>query len=76
MKSVVIDILGWSGFLFILLGYYLNAKKKLCCFVIWGCGNIIYICYGYIINALPLIAMSFFILLMNIFGYLNWNKKN
>tara|TARA_B100000579_G_C22284235_1_gene599677 strand:+ start:353 stop:580 length:228 start_codon:yes stop_codon:yes gene_type:complete len=75
MNFVTIDILGWSGFLLILLGYYLNAKKKLFCFVIWGFGNIIYICYGYIINALPLMAMSFFILLMNIFGYLNWIKK-
>ena len=75
MNYIIIDILGWTGFLLILLGYYLNAKKQIHCFAVWGFGNIIYIYYGYIISASPIIAMSLFVLFMNIFGYLNWIKE-
>jgi len=75
MNSVTIDIIGWAGFFMILLGYYFNAKKRLFCFSIWGIGNIIYFLYGYIIHAMPIMAMSVFVLSMNIYGYLNWVKE-
>jgi len=75
MNYITIDILGWTGFLLILIGYYFNAKKQIYCFAVWGVGNIIYKYYGYIISALPIIAMSLFVLFMNIFGYLNWIKE-
>ena len=72
MESFQIDVIGWLGFILVSLGYYFNAKKKLYCFYVWGLGNAIYIYYGYIINAFPIIAMSLFVLFMNIYGYLNW----
>ncbi|MDP6169136.1 MAG: hypothetical protein QF780_03935 [Candidatus Marinimicrobia bacterium] len=76
MNHFIIDAIGWLGFFLILLGYYFNAKKKLYCFSIWGVGNIIYIMYGYIIHAMPIMAMSVFVLSMNIYGYLNWVKED
>jgi hypothetical protein len=76
MNHFIIDTIGWLGFFLILLGYYFNAKKKLYCFSIWGVGNIIYIMYGYIIHAMPIMAMSVFVLSMNIYGYLNWVKED
>ena len=69
------DLIGWIGFLFIIAGYYLNAKKYINCFFIWGAGNIIYIVYGYILNAIPIIAMSAFVLYMNVYGYYSWMDK-
>jgi len=75
MNYFNIDMLGWIGFLFILFGYYLNARKRLHCFSIWGIGNIVYFIYGYIIHAFPVMAMSIFVLGMNIYGYIIWNKK-
>ena len=69
------DSIGWIGFLFIIVGYYLNAKKYINCFFIWGAGNIIYIIYGYILNAIPIIAMSAFVLCMNVYGYYSWMDK-
>ena len=74
MEDSIIDMIGWLGFALILLGYYFNAKKKLYCFYIWGLGNIVYILYGFVINAFPIMAMSVFVLIMNIYGYLNWAK--
>ena len=50
------------------------AKKKLYYFYIWGLGNVVYIFYGFIINAFPIMAMSVFVLIMNIYGYFNWVK--
>ena len=75
MNILFIDLIGWVGFLFITIGYYLNAKKYINCFFIWGTGNIIYIIYGYIISAIPIIAMSSFVLCMNVYGYYNWKEE-
>ena len=70
-----IEIFGWIGFLFIISGYYLNAKKKPYCFYIWGVGNTLFIVYSILINSSPMLLMSFFTLGMNIYGHLQWNKK-
>ncbi len=72
----MIDTVGWLGFSLIFLGYYFNAKKKIYCFYIWGLGNTVYIIYGYIIDAIPIIAMSIFVLIMNFYGYISWSKEN
>jgi len=69
-----IDMLGWFGFLFIILGYYLNSQKKIYCFYIWGIGNMIFIIYAYQIDSIPMLFMSFFTLGMNIYGYIEWKK--
>ena len=74
MDDQITGIIGWLGFALVSIGYYFNAKKKLYCFFIWGIGNAIYILYGFIISAPPIIAMSVFVLGMNIYGYLNWVK--
>ena len=76
MEYLNIEIVGWLGFLLILFGYYFNAKKKLYCFYVWGFGNIVYIVYGYIIDATPIMAMSVFVLMMNVYGYYNWEKES
>tara|TARA_Y100000748_G_scaffold300132_1_gene298130 strand:+ start:1003 stop:1233 length:231 start_codon:yes stop_codon:yes gene_type:complete len=76
MENFYIDILGWLGFLLILVGYYLNAQKQIICFPIWAIGNIIYIIYGFILNAFPIMAMSIFVLGMNVYGYKNWVKDS
>ena len=75
MKFLFTDIIGWAGFSLIFLGYYFNAKKKIYCFFIWGIGNLIYLVYGILLSALPIMAMSTFVLCMNIYGYYNWKKQ-
>ena len=74
MDAHIIDMIGWLGFILILLGYYFNARKKIYCFYIWGLGNVVYVIYGFIINAFPMMAMSAFVLIMNVYGYLSWVK--
>ena len=72
MDYYIIDTIGWLGFFLILLGYYFNARKKLYCFYIWGLGNVLYAIYGFMLDAFPMMAMSAFVLMMNIYGYLSW----
>ncbi len=76
MNELLINSAGWVGFLLILFGYYLNAKKSIYCFLLWIIGNSIYFIYGFIIDALPVMAMSIFILIMNIYGYHSWSDKS
>tara|TARA_B100000900_G_scaffold7614_1_gene6420 strand:+ start:164 stop:397 length:234 start_codon:yes stop_codon:yes gene_type:complete len=76
MDIYYIELLGWIGFSFISLGYYLNAQKNPHCFYIWGFGNILFALYAFLIESNPMIIMSIFTLGMNIYGYLQWNKNN
>ena len=75
MNFNYIELIGWTGFLFIIFGYYLNAKKYSYCFFIWGVGNILFILYANLINSIPMFFMSIFTLGMNVYGYLQWNKN-
>ena len=75
MKYDYIELFGWIGFLFIVCGYYLNAKKHPDCFYIWGIGNILFLIYAIFINTFPLFFMSLFTLGMNIYGWIQWNKN-
>ena len=70
-----IELMGWLGFLFILIGYYLNAKQNINCFYIWGLGNILFMIYALMISAPPQVAMSIFVLGMNVYGYIEWKRK-
>ena len=72
----VVEYIGWLGFIFVLLGYYFNAKQKIYCFCIWGLGNILFLIYGFLINAVPQIAMCIFVLGMNIYGYKQWSNND
>ena len=76
MDSLLIDVLGWIGFGLILVGYFLNARKSIYCFYIWGMGNILYFTYGYFIHAIPMMAMSVFVLGMNIYGFVSWKDNS
>ena len=75
MKFDYIELFGLIGFLFIICGYYLNAKKHPDCFYIWGIGNILFLLYAIFINSFPLFFMSIFTLGMNIYGWIQWNKN-
>ncbi len=66
------EIVGWIGFGFIFLGYYLNSQKNILCFFSWMIGNIIFIVYAYQIESNPMLFMSLFTLAMNIYGYIKW----
>ena len=72
--NVEYDWIGWIGTVMIIFGYYFNAKKIKTCFIIWGLGNVAFLIYAYLIDAPPQIAISAFVIGMNVFGYRQWSK--
>ena len=75
VQSSLIEITGWLGLILIMLGYYFNAQKKLYCFYIWGIGNTMYFIYAVLTDSMPIAALSIFIIIMNIYGWIKWNKE-
>ena len=71
---MIVELIGWLGTALIMLGYYLNARKYKTCFYVWGLGNIRFLIYSYLISGTPQVAVSIFVLGMNIYGYKQWSK--
>ena len=71
-----VELLGWLGFILLSIGYYTNSKKNIICFYFWAMGNIVFIFYAFLITSIPMLCMSLFTLIMNVYGYFNWIKDN
>ena len=71
----MIEVIGWLGFVGLIIGYILNAKKSVSCFYVWGLGNILMMVYAVMIDSNPQVATAFAVLLMNVYGYIEWTKK-
>ena len=72
----MIEVIGWLGFVGLIIGYFLNAKKSITCFYVWGLGNILMMIYAVMIDSNPQVATAFVVLLMNVYGYRSWRKGN
>ncbi len=71
----MIEVIGWLGFIGLIIGYILNAKKSITCFYVWGLGNILMMIYAVMIDSNPQVATALVVLLMNVYGYIEWTKK-
>jgi len=71
----MIEVIGWLGFVGLIVGYILNAKKSITCFYVWGLGNILMMIYAVMIDSNPQVATALVVLLMNVYGYIEWTKK-
>ena len=72
---MMIVITGWIGTLMILLGYYLNAKKKTSSWYVWFIGNMFMFIYSMGIQAFPQVALAVVLMGLNIYGYIQWKNK-
>tara|TARA_B100000676_G_scaffold313396_1_gene394264 strand:- start:6353 stop:6589 length:237 start_codon:yes stop_codon:yes gene_type:complete len=68
------NLIGWLATFFILLGYYLNANKHPECWTIWIVGNLLMGFYCHKKEAYPASVMSFVIVIMNLYGWINWTQ--
>jgi len=72
----LINILGWIGNVgFILGGIYLAKKKVKFCLYGNAVGNIAYIVVGFMSNLQSLWALSFGLLILDIYGFYKWRKE-
>ncbi len=72
----MVEIIGWIGFVFIIIGYILNARQQISCFYVWGVGNMLMIIYALLTNTIPNLATAVIVLIMNVYGYINWRTIN
>lgn len=73
----MIDILGWFATAAVVVGYWLNANKKLyTALIIWIIGDICWIVYDIYRDIYPHLGLSLFIILINSYGiYKNLKEK-
>lgn len=72
----MIEILGWLCTILVLIGFLLNANKKLYwALIVWIIGDIGWIIYDYFIDNWSHATLSSVIILINLFG-LHKNAKN
>lgn len=71
----MIEIIGWICTALVLVGYFLNANKKLIpALIVWLIGDIGWIWYDYCINNWSHATLCSIIILINIFGI--WKNRN
>jgi len=73
---MIIEATGWIATVLILVGYYLNAKQRLSSWVVWFFGNLLMLVYSVLIGATPQVALALVLVIMNVFGFISWSKKN
>jgi len=63
---------GWTGAFLVVFGYYLNANFYDSCWLVWIIGNLMVAGYCFSKEAYPTVVMSLIIVIMNIYGLLQW----
>ena len=66
------NAVGWLGAILVIIGYYLNANEYITSWIVWMVGNALVAFYSIYKKAYSTAAMSFVIMLMNIYGYMRW----
>ena len=70
------EVLGWIATGLILIGYYLNANKLISSWLSWFVGNFLMVLYSLSIEAWPQLVLAIALMGLNIYGYINWIKKD
>ena len=71
-----IELLGWAATLTLLIGYYLNAKKKISSWCFWLIGNTMMLGYAYLISSHSIAFLSVVLIGMNLYGYFSWKNSS
>ena len=68
------ELIGWVATILLLIGYYLNAQKKIISWIIWIVGNSTMLIYALLIQSESIAFLSFVLVLLNIYGYVSWKR--
>ena len=72
LESLNWKLIGWLEAGLVIFGYYLNANEYILSWLVWLMGNAMVGTYSIHKKAYSTAAMSFIIMIMNIYGYLRW----
>ena len=71
---MIVELIGWLATILLLIGYYLNAQKKIASWSVWAMGNSIMLLYAHLIQSYSVMFLSFVLIALNIYGYYRWSK--
>ena len=69
-----VELIGWIATVLLLVGYYLNAQKKIVSWSVWALGNTIMFLYAHLIQSYSVMFLSFVLVALNIYGYYQWSR--
>ena len=69
-----IELIGWVATMLLLIGYYLNAQKKIISWIVWIAGNSTMLVYALLIQSNSIAFLSFILILLNVYGYVKWKR--
>ena len=69
------ELIGWIATLMLLLGYILNARKKISSWVIWMIGNTLMCMYAILIESNSIAFLSTVLVGLNIYGFISWKRQ-
>ena len=71
----MIEVLGWTSTVLVLLGYVLNAKMRYqAAMIVWIVGDIGWITYDFYIDNFSHLVLSIVIISINVYGMYNIKK--
>ena len=70
----MLNNLDWIGVVFNLVGCYLNAKKKMSCWLVWIAGNTVWLIYWFPKSEYAAIILTIVYSVLNVYGYRCWKK--
>tara|TARA_R110002020_G_scaffold180164_1_gene374386 strand:- start:3290 stop:3514 length:225 start_codon:yes stop_codon:yes gene_type:complete len=73
---VSIEVLGWIATALLLVGYWLNAKKKISSWFFWMIGNSLMLGYAVLIESNSVAFLSVVLIALNIYGYFSWKNES
>ena len=71
-----IEVLGWIATALLLVGYWLNAKKKISSWFFWMIGNSLMLGYAVLIESNSVAFLSVVLIALNIYGYFSWKNES
>jgi len=72
---MLVNLLGWTGNIFFIVGVYLLGEKDVKGFYINSVANALYAVQSIIMNNVPLFWLSIALIILNVKGIYEWRKK-
>lgn len=73
---MLVDIIGWTGTIFMLLGSIVNIYKHTWCWPLWIIGGAAIIAQSVMIGSWNIVTMQLIYMPLNVIGWLQWRRDN
>lgn len=76
VNMLMVDIIGWSGTILMLIGSIINIYKHTWCWPIWILGGALIIIQSVMIGSWNIVTMQLAYMPLNLFGWYQWRSDH